>query len=64
MVQLRPFQSNPVRKKLNIVPFVLMITEKPVIACYLLKYGISSPFHILPLFLSLKGCSFITAKQT
>ena len=28
-------------KKLNIVPFLLIINHKPVIACYLLQYGIS-----------------------
>ena len=51
-------------KKLNIVPFMLMINDKPVIACYLLQYGISSSFHIFSLFLSLKGSSNIIAKQT
>ena len=55
MMQLLPFQSNPVRydkfdklnkfNELNIVLFVLMINHKPAIACYLLQYGISSLFH-------------------
>ena len=50
-------------KKLNIVKFVVMINDKPVIACYLLQCGISSSFHIFSLFLSLTGSSNITAKQ-
>ena len=57
-----PKQSSS--KKLNIVQFVLMINDKPVIACYLLQCGISSSFHIFSLFLSLTGSSNITAKQT
>ena len=51
-------------KKFNIVPVALMINDKPVIACYLLQYGISSSFHLFSLFLSLKGSSNIIAKQT
>ena len=51
-------------KKSNIVPFVLMTNHRPVIACYLLQYDISSWFHIFSLFLSIKGFSDITAKQT
>ena len=41
-----------------------MINGKPVISCYLLQYGISPSFHIFSWFLSLKGSSNITAKQT
>ena len=51
-------------KKSNVAPFVLLINHKPVIACYLLQYDISSSFHIFSLFLSIKGSSNITAKQT
>ena len=64
MIQLRPFQSNPNRRKLNIVPFALMMNDKPVIACYLLQHSISSSFHIFSLFSSLKSPSNITPKQT
>ena len=39
---------------LNIVPFVLIINDKPVIACYLLRYSISFLFHIFSLFHLLK----------
>ena len=48
----------------NLVRFVQMINHKPVIACYLLQYDISSSFHISSLFLSIKGPSAITAEQT
>ena len=47
-----PVPKQSCLKKLNIVPFMLMINDKPVIACYLLQYGISSSFHIFSLFLS------------
>ena len=56
--------KQPYSKKSNIVPFVLMINGKPVIACYLLQCGMSSLCHIFSLFLSIKGSSNITAKQT
>ena len=59
-----PVPKQSCSKKSNIVPFVLMINHKPVIACYLLQYNISSSFHIFSLFLSIKGSSNITAKQT
>ena len=59
-----PVAKQSCSKELNIVPFVLMINHKPVIACYLLQYNISSSFHISSLFLSIKGSSNITAKQT
>ena len=48
-----PVSKQSCSKKLNIVPFVLMI-----------QYGISSLFHIFSLFLLIKGSSNITAKQT
>ena len=48
-----PVPKQSCSKKLNIVQFVLMVNDKPVIACYLLQYGISSSFHIFSLFLSL-----------
>ena len=64
MVQLCPFQNSPLWEKLNIAPFVIMINDKPVIACYFLQYGKSSSFHIFSLFFLLKGSSDITAKQT
>ena len=51
-------------KKLNIVPFLLIINHKPVIACYLLQYGISSSFHISSLFLSIRCSKNVIAKQT
>ena len=56
--------KQPFSKKLRSVPFVLMINGKPVISCYLLQYGISPSFHIFSWFLSLKGSSNITVKQT
>ena len=59
-----PVPKHYCSKKSNIVPFMLMINHKPVIACYLLQYDISSWFHIFSLFLSIKGSSNITAKQT
>ena len=31
MVQLCPFQNNPLWEKLNIAPFVLIINDKPVL---------------------------------
>ena len=64
MIQLRPLQSNPAGKKLNIVPFMLMINHKPAVACYLLQYDISSWFHKFSLFLLIKGYSNIKAKET
>ena len=57
-----PVPKQSCSEKLNIVPFGLIISEKTVITCYLLQYGISSLFQIFSLFLSLKGSSNITAK--
>ena len=59
-----PVPKQSFSKKSNIVPFVLMINRKPVIACYLLHCDISSTFHIISSSLSIKGSSNITAKQT
>ena len=59
-----PVPKQTCSKSLNIVQFVLMINDKPVSACYLLQYAISSSFHIFSLFLSLTRSSNITAKQT
>ena len=50
-------------KKLNIVPLVLMINDKAIIACYFLQHGISSLFHIFSLFLSPKGSSNISKNK-
>ena len=58
-----PVPEQSCSEKLNIVPFVLMIYHKPVIACYRLQYDISSSFHIFSLFLSVKGSSNITAEN-
>ena len=54
-----PVPKQPCSKNSYIVPFVLMINRKPVIACYLLQYDISSLFHRFLNFCQLKALQIL-----
>ena len=61
---ISPVPKRSCPKEVTILQIVLMINDKTVIACYLPQYGIFSSFHIFSLFISFKGTSNITAKET